>query len=65
MKKKSSSNSLKIILIVIFVSFLLKLISGQYNISWFKSETKPIYNKDLPKKIQILKELGENIQKQK
>ena len=49
-KKKSSSNGLKIFLIVIFVSFLLKLISGQHNISWFKSEPKPIYNKDLPKK---------------
>ena len=39
--KKIFSNGLKIILIVIFVSFLLKLISGQYNISLFKSEPKP------------------------
>ena len=59
MKKKSSSNGLKIILIVIFVSFLLKLISGQYNISWFKSEPKPTINKST---IDMIKKLGENLQ---
>mgnify|MGYP001376148039 CR=1 FL=1 len=52
MKKKSNFNGFKIFLIFIFVSFLLKLISGQININWFKSETKPIYNKDLPKKFE-------------
>ncbi len=55
MKKKSTFNGFKIFLIFIFVSFLLKLITGQINISWFQSETKPIYNKDLPKKFEKLK----------
>ena len=58
MKKKSSSNSLKIILIVIFVSFLLKLISGQYNISLFKSEPKPTIDK-----IKVLQNNPEKIKK--
>ena len=57
MKKKSSSNGLKIILIVIFVSFLLKLISGQYNISLFKSEPKPALNKNQFETIQKLKDM--------
>ena len=63
MKKKSSSNSLKIILIVIFVSFLLKLISGQYNISLFKSEPKPTIDKGLIDKIKILQNDPEKIKK--
>ena len=62
MKKQSSSNGLKIILIVIFVSFLLKLISGQYNISLFKSEPTPGYNKDINNKIKKIQELGESLQ---
>ena len=62
MKKKSSSNGLKIILIVIFVSFLLKLISGQYNISLFKSEPKPAINKST---IDNIKKLGESLQNQR
>jgi len=33
MKKNSPSNGWKIILIVLFVSFFLKLMSGQYNIN--------------------------------
>ena len=62
MKKQSSSNGLKIILIVIFVSFLLKLISGQYNISLFKSETKPAINRGGT--IDNIKKLGESLQNQ-
>jgi len=63
MKKKSSSNGLKIILIVMFVSFLLKLISGQYNISLFKSEPKPTIDKGLIDKIKILQNDPEKIKK--
>jgi len=58
MKKKSSYNGLRIILIVIFVSFLLKLISGQYNISLFKSEPKPTIDK-----IKVLQNNPEKIKK--
>ncbi len=64
MKKKTSNTGIKVFLIVIFVSFLLKLISGQYNISWFKSEPMPAYNKDSPKKfeklIEKLNKLGDS-----
>ena len=63
MKKKSSYNGLRIILIVIFVSFLIKLISGQYNISLFKSEPKPTIDKGLIDKIKILQNDPEKIKK--
>ena len=63
MKKKSSSNGLKILLIVIFVSFLLKLISGQYNISLFKPEPKPILDKGIIDKIKKLQNDPEKIKK--
>ena len=63
MKKKSSYNGLRIILIVIFVSFLLKLISGQYNISLFKSEPKPTLDKGIIDKIKKLQNDPEKIKK--
>tara|TARA_B110000211_G_scaffold111436_1_gene129475 strand:+ start:233 stop:439 length:207 start_codon:yes stop_codon:yes gene_type:complete len=50
MKKKSSFNGWKIILIVLFTSFMLKLISGQYNINLnglFHSKPK-VYKPDVP-----------------
>ena len=46
-----------------FVSFLLKLISGQYNISLFKSEPKPTLDKGIIDKIKKLQNDPEKIKK--